>query len=231
MSWFRQLSALLISAILVSTAIAQEEADKTPPREGGPERGEMRERMLERFDADGDGELNDEERAKAREFRQERMQGGERGEGRRGREGRPPRGPEGRRGPGGPGPDGPPPGGPRGPGFPPNPERLFNAYDEDKNDQLSRAEFEKLMGKLRELGRPGPGRPPGPGGPPELRRRGGPDGPGADGRPPRPRDGGDRGERRRQRPPREEGAEDGQSPEAEAATEAEEPVKVDGATV
>jgi hypothetical protein len=229
MSWFRQLIALLISATLASTALAQEDADKAPPREDRPERAEMREKMLERFDADGDGELNDEERAKAREFRQERTRGGERGEGRRGREGRPPRGPDGRRGPEGRGPAGPPPGGPRGPGFPPNPERLFNAYDEDKNDQLSRDEFEKLMGKLRELGRPGPGRPPGPGGPPEFRRRGGgPDGPDREGRPPRPRGEGDRGpEGRRQRPPREEGAEKDegrQSPEAEAA-------KADDATV
>ena len=74
----------------------------------------MRERMLKEFDADGDGELNDEERGKAREARQRRARDGERGdgprdegrrgEGRRGREGRDDRGPEGR------GPDGPRPG-------------------------------------------------------------------------------------------------------------------------
>jgi hypothetical protein len=111
--------------------------------------------------------------------------------------------------------------------------RLFKAFDEDKNEQLSPEEFEKLMGKLRELGRPGPR---GPGGPPEFSRRGGPDGrgPGPEGRPPRPRDG-DRGpEGRRQRPPREDEVEgDRPSPEADAgaaAEKADESAKVDDAT-
>jgi hypothetical protein len=239
MRCFVAISAMMLSATLAGAAAGQE-GDKpaSSPREGRPERAEMRERMIKEFDADGDGELNDEERGKAREARQRRARDGERGEGRRGegrrgREGRPPRGPE-DRGPEGRGPDGPPPGGPgspHGPGFPPNPMRLFKAFDEDKNEQLSPDEFEKLMGKLRELGRPGPR---GPGGPPEFRRRGGPDGPGPEGRPPRPREG-DRGrEGRRQRPPRDEDAEgDHPSPEAEveaAVEKADEPAKVDDAT-
>jgi len=246
MRCFVAINAMLLSAMLAGAAAAQE-GDKPapPPREGRPERAEMRERMLKEFDADGDGKLNEDERGKAREARQRRSRDGERGDGprdegrrgkgRRDREGRPPRGP-GDRGPDGPPPGGP--GGPHGPGFPPNPMRLFKAFDEDKNEQLSPDEFENLMGKLRELGRPGPGGPRGPGGPPEFRRRGGPEGPGRgpgpDGRPPRSRDG-DRGpEGRRQRPPREEeGDGDRPSPEADAKAaveKADESAKVDDAT-
>jgi hypothetical protein len=197
-------AAVTLSAMLAGAAIAQEADKPDAPRregrgEGGdrPGREEMRERMLKEFDADKDGKLNDEEREKAREARQGRM-GREGGPG----EGRPPRGegrgPEGRRGPGPGGHDGPGPGGPppHGPGFPPNPMRLFNAFDADKNEQLSKDEFEKLMGKLRELMPPpprfrGPGGPDGPGPGPgrpgfgEGRRRG-PEGPGGpEGRGPR----------------------------------------------
>jgi hypothetical protein len=214
------LSAILLSATLASVAAAQESDKPAPPREGRPDRAAMRERLLKEFDADGDGKLSDEERAKARESRGARE--GDRGDGRRGREGRPPR-PEGRghEGPGGPrpgwrGPDGPPPGGhggPHRPGFPPNPMRLFKEFDADKNDQLSGDEFEKLMGKLHELGRPGHGPGPGgPGGPPESRRRGGPEG-----RPPRPRDGERGPEGRRHGPSREDAAkgDDAEKPKAD----------------
>ena len=74
---------------------------------------------------------------------------------------------------------------------------LFGEFDANNDDQLSRDEFEKLMGKMREHRPPGPPRGPGdgprfgpPNGPP-------PDGPGAgpgEGRRPR-REGGRRGPR------------------------------------
>ncbi len=102
-------------------------------------------------------------------------------DGSRGSEGRGPdrRGPEGRRGPGGP--DGPPP-------RMPNPERLFNRFDEDKDGSLSKEEFlnfTKFMREHRPQGPPtgmrgGPGSGEGRGfGPPargEFDRRGGGEG-------------------------------------------------------
>ncbi|HEX6961208.1 MAG TPA: hypothetical protein VF175_05030 [Lacipirellula sp.] len=178
-------SALLASALLASIATAQESDDQAPPpeqraednrgdRPGRPNREEMRRRMLERFDADGDGELSDEEREKARQEMRNRR---DRGEGRRRGEG-PPREP----GRPGPGPGAPP----HGHGFPPNPMRLFNAFDENQDEQLSKHEFEKLMLKLREMAPP-------PGGP-HAHRGPRPDGPGdrrrhrdGEGRPDRPR--------------------------------------------
>ena len=208
--------AALMLASLATVARADEDAekpaDKLPAaeREGRPDREEMHKRMLERFDEDKDGELSDDEREKAREFRREHFgDRGERGprEGRGGREGRRPDGPggppEGRRwegrGPGGPGRG---PGGPEGRGFrpmgpPPPPAELFKKFDADKNDQLSLEEFEKLMGHLRD-------RMPGP--PRGFRGPGGPGGPGPEGRPPRG-DGEGRPDRRRQRPPRDEAVE------------------------
>ena len=181
-------ATMAVAGLMALPALAQ------PPEDGGkkgdrPSREEMRERMIKEFDKDGDGKLSDEEREKAREAMRERF--GRRGaEGRPGRDGGPrgeygkgkkgDRGPDGRRG--GPG-DGP---------RPPHFERLFDRFDEDKNDALSRKEFKKLAEFVREH-RPGP-----PGGP----RRGprfdgrGPDGP--------PRDG--EGFRRRPRSDGEHGA-------------------------
>lgn len=204
MRFLRHLCAAVALASFTGVARADEaakpaDAPRAGEGAGRPDREAMRQRMLERFDADKDGKLSDEEREKAREFHREQM--GERGargsegrerEGRgRGPEGRGPGGPEGRRwegrGPDGPGPGGPG-GGPRGPrgpeggsmGPPPAPGRLFKEFDADKNDQLSRDEFEKLMGHLRSFA---------PGGPRGFRGPGGPGRPdaGPDGRPPRPR--------------------------------------------
>ena len=236
--------ATLMLASLASVARADEDAEKPadkPPaaeREGRPGREEMHQRMLERFDEDKDGELSDDEREKAREFRREHF--GDRG-GRGPREGRGPDGPgpggpEGRRwegrGPGGPegrGPGGPGrgPGGPEGRGFrpmgpPPPPAELFKKFDADKNDQLSLEEFEKLMGHLRD-------RLPGP--PPGFRGPGGPGGPGPEGRP-RRGDGEGRPDRRRQRPPRDEAVEESteKSEKAEENAPAEdEKAEADGA--
>jgi hypothetical protein len=188
------LGALAISAALAGVAFAQQESPSESPPESAPR--EPSPRLLERFDEDGDGKLSDAERAKAREFRdQRRHEARPDDDDAPRRRGRPPRGPEGPgrdRGPGDRGPGGPD--GPR--GFrPPNPERLFNAFDEDKNGQLSRDEFERLMNRLRELAPPR-----GPDGPPHFRgpRAGGPE---FDrDRPPRPRGEGNF-EGRRRRPP------------------------------
>lgn len=230
--------ATLMLASLASVAQADDEtekpADKPPAaeREGRPDREEMRKRMLEHFDADKDGELSDEEREKAREFRRERF-GGREGRGPDGPgPGGPPegrrwegRGPEGRGGPGGRGPDGPggPGRGPRGPegpgpgfrpmGPPPSPEKLLKEFDADKNDQLNLEELETLLGHLHD--RIGPPR--------GFRGPGGPGGPGAgpEGRPPR-RDGEGRPDRRRQRPPRDDAEEDSASDDDKADDKDEE---------
>jgi hypothetical protein len=148
---------------VVGQAAAQEQDEERPRRDG-----EMRARMIEEFDADGDGELNDEERQTARETMRER-----RGD-RPGRGGQA-RGGEGRgRGPGRGGEDRP---------APPDPNQLFDRFDENKDGQLSRDEFLKLTEETR--GRRGPrgpreGRPGGPRG-----EDGGGRGPRGD-RPPRP---------------------------------------------
>ncbi len=155
MRYLRHACAVLMVASLSTAARADEDAEKPadrPPaaeREGRPDREAMRQRMMERFDADKDGKLSDDEREKMREFRREQFgqrgdrgpregRGPEAGEGRgRGPEGRRPegRGAEARRpdrpGPGGPpedrrgagrGPEGRGPGGPgRGPRGPEGP--------------------------------------------------------------------------------------------------------------
>lgn len=194
-------SAIAATGLLAVPALAQ------PPENGEqrgdrPRREEMRERMLKEFDKDGDGKLSDEERQKAREAMRERF--GRRGpDGGRGRDG----GPRGKDGKGKKGDRGPDrwhghhaPGG--GPPPPPHFEMLFNRFDEDKNDVLSRDEFAKLAEFLHHHRHhrhgPPPAGPPrgprfddrGPDGPPpggeEFRRRHRPEGP--PGPPPRPGD-------------------------------------------
>jgi hypothetical protein len=227
----------LLAAMPACVAMAEDETSpaaqvEQPPR---PERGpgarnpEFRERMLEEFDKDGNGELDEAERQALRETMRERREemrerfgrGPDgppppRGEGREG----PPRdfdrppgpgGPEGRRGPGGPpGPGGPGHGKHGGPS--PKPiEGLFQWFDSNNDDQLSREEFgdlAKFVHHRRHQGPPGgpEGRGPrgrefdgrGPDGPPpgEGVGRRGPrgrwwdEGRGPGGRPPRPEDGG-----------------------------------------
>jgi len=131
---------LLLAVTFVAPASAQDEA---PPNEDrANRRAEMRERMLKEFDTDGDGELNDEERTKAREAMRERRGGGDRPQGDRAREGRP-RGerPQGDRR--------------RGPDGPLDPGKLFDKYDANNDGQLSRAEFTKLSEEMRQPRRPG----------------------------------------------------------------------------
>ena len=252
-------TSLSVALLTVSSGVAGEgERDR-------PDRSEMREKMIERFDADGDGELSKEERAKARSEGRGRRggKGGPKGEGRmdpgamfdrfdadgdgqlsreefmqladvmrrmRERMGPPPRdggprearrprgerpgpkdspkGPRGRRGGEfdgdrfgplqNPGPDAPRdelrPRGPRGergsrgkpgpegrPAGPPSPEAIFDHFDADGDEQLSRDEFMELAERMRAMrdrfGRRGEG-PPGPADgefqrrPPRKERRG-----------------------------------------------------------
>lgn len=139
--------ALALPLLAMGQAYAQDDA--RPRRDG-----EMRTRMIEEFDADGDGQLSDEERQTAREAMRERRgnrpgrgqgQSDEvRGGGGRGQA-------QGRGGQG------------RGPL--PDPNQLFDEFDENKDGQLSRDEFMKLTQATRApRGQRGPraGRPAGP---------------------------------------------------------------------
>jgi hypothetical protein len=184
---------LLIGACLMAPASVLAQPPEDGGKKGGrPPRGEMRERMLREYDKDGDGKLNEEERKAARDAREQRMlkefdkdgdgklSDEEREAARQRRqlgEGRGERGPgDRRRGPGderrrdaGRGP-----GGPRGPhdhhrpmGGPPlpPPDELFEKFDADDNDSLSREEFNKLADFVKEHhqrhGPPHAGHPPG----------------------------------------------------------------------
>ena len=136
------LMLLAATLCLPATAFAEE------ANEGKPGRAERRQRMIEQFDADGDGQLNEEERAKARARRERKPgnagRGGQRREGKRGRG-------QGREGRG---------------GGPPNPMQLFERFDSNGDNQLSRDEFKQLSNAMREMrDRRG-------GGPPAERQRG-----------------------------------------------------------
>lgn len=122
----------LVGAALLWTmpATAQDKTDQPPNR------SERRQRMIEQFDADGDGSLNDEERAKARAERGNR--GNRANTEDREREAQAERD-----------------------GDRPGPMRLFDRFDENKDGQLSREEFMKLSDSMRELReRRGQGPPP-----------------------------------------------------------------------
>lgn len=154
---------LLVAFPLISTGIAnaQPEGDRPDRPHRNPE---MRQKMLEEFDADGDGKLNDEERQQARETMRERR-GGPAGQDRPGRGG-----PQGRRGRGGEG--------------RPDPNELFDEFDANGDGQLSREEFMKLTESQRGR-RGGPGSGGGPGGP-RADRAPRPDAPEGANRPRRP---------------------------------------------
>ncbi len=198
------LFTLLGVGLLAWPALAQTpEKPADEPPAGNPA---MKQKILDAFDTNKDGTLDRAERQAMRRAMVENFGGGPGGpgtgdrgpEGRRRPDGPPPgegRGPEGRRGrgpddgpgdrgslgphrgegrgPEGRGPDGPPPG-------PPNPERLFNRFDENKDGSLSKDEFKQLTDFMHErfamrppmMGRGGPGR--GFDGPPrDFERRGG----------------------------------------------------------
>ncbi len=120
MRYLQFMFVLMLSAVFVGSAFAGDGAEgKKGDRPG---RGEFRKKMLEEFDADGDGELSDDERATAREEMR----------GRRGKDGAKGR----REGKGGKG--------------PPSPERLFEKFDADGDNQLSREEFMELAKSMQE---------------------------------------------------------------------------------
>ena len=126
---------LSLVALVLAVAAAPSLAgpgDKADTRKGDPER---RAKMLEKFDADGDGKLSEEERATAQAERKKRAgdagtAGRGRGKGRgKGRsEGRS----EGRRG------------GPMQAMFA-NPDQMFQTLDANGDGQLSRSEFQAMI--------------------------------------------------------------------------------------
>ncbi len=118
------LLTLVAAALLLPAAATAQDATNEKP-----DRAKMRQRMIEQFDADGDGKLSEEERAKARAKRGAKgAKGGQAGRGGRGPQGR-----EGR------------------PEGPPDPMRLFERFDANGDNQLSREEFMKLTKTMREM--------------------------------------------------------------------------------
>jgi len=128
------LSGLVLSVLIAGVATAEDDAAKKGDR--NDRRAEMRQRILEEFDADGDGEMNEDERATAREEMRKRR--GRQGKGDRAKGERGPKH-NGRR-------DGQRDG--RGGGRP-NPDQLFDRFDANDDGQLSRAEFIKLSEEVR----------------------------------------------------------------------------------
>ncbi|MCH2113474.1 MAG: collagen-like protein [Pirellulales bacterium] len=148
---------LLLSVFLTGSAWAGEDLGDQSERRG--RKGELRQKILDKFDADGDGRLNEDERAAARKEMQARRGGEERGgeKSRRSREGRrergafdgpQERGPEERRRPNDQGLEGR--GGPGG-RRPPSPEKMFDRFDANEDGQLSRGEFRKLAEAERRM--------------------------------------------------------------------------------
>jgi hypothetical protein len=161
--------------LLALPAAAQPPAE---PGTGGPPPADpaMKQKLLDAFDTNQDGNIDRAERQAIRRAMIENF-----GPGRPGGPGPGGRGPQGRRRPDGPPPGGPP-GfgegqgperrrgqddrgpegrrgrGPDGPPGPPHPERLFGRFDENKDDALSRDEFKKLTDWVHEHRLMGPPR-------------------------------------------------------------------------
>ena len=87
MRYYLANQALVLSALITGSVWAGEDAVGVARNQGGQSgRAEFRQKMLDEFDADGDGELNEDERATARkEMRGRRGRGGPEGR-RRGRD-------------------------------------------------------------------------------------------------------------------------------------------------
>ncbi len=150
------LSMALALPILMAGSLRAEEkpagketrAAKNRARSGdnSGKRSEMRKRMIEKFDADGDGQLSEDERAEMRKFMQERRgKQGEKGAGKKGARDR--KGPDGR-GKAGKGRRG-----PRGPGGgsgPPDLDKLFKNFDKDGDGKLDRQEFGNALRTMHE---------------------------------------------------------------------------------
>jgi len=153
----------MLTVLFTGSAWADDDTANNKDRAG--RRGELRQKMLDEFDADGDGELSEDERASAREAMRGRR--GAKGKADRGKAGKGKAGKGKGRGQRG------------GRGGPPDPEKLFDKYDANDDGQLSRAEFMKLAAEVR------PPRPSRGSGKRDGTRRGGPprDGPTRDGKP------------------------------------------------
>lgn len=151
---------LVLSVLITGTSRAEDDAPNKEDRAG--RRAEMRQKMLDEFDADGDGDLSETERTTAREQmrsrRADKSKGAKGAKGSQGRKRATQRG-KGRRGSGG----------------PPDAARLFNEHDANGDGQLSREEYMKLTAAVRSSRPPhGPGQRGGPrsdGPPPAGRRR------------------------------------------------------------
>lgn len=168
---------LVFTVLLTGIATAAEEAANG--RDRNDRRAEMRQKILEEFDADGDGEMSQDERATAREEMRKRRGGQAKGGGAKGDRAK---GLKAKRG-GAKGNRGAAQGGR--PGGPPDPGKLFDKFDANGDGQLSRAEFMKLTKEVRanrpQRGRANSdqgrrdsarrGRPARPDGPPEEARR------------------------------------------------------------
>lgn len=126
---FSPILTVVATALLMPVAAtAQDATDEKPSQAERPSQAESRQRIIEQFDADEDGQLNEEERAKARAERGNQS-------GRASREGR---GGGGRQGQAG------------RPQGQPDPMQMFDRFDENNDGQLSREEFTKLTAAMRE---------------------------------------------------------------------------------
>jgi len=143
---------LTMSVLVAGSVWAAGDAPKDGDR--SDRRAEMRQKMLNEFDADGNGELNEGERANAREKMRARRGGKARGaKGAKGARGAK----KGRKGRGG----------------RPDPGKMFEKFDANGDGQLSRREFMKLAEAMRaHRQQRGPGKlgDARPGGPPIARR-------------------------------------------------------------
>ncbi len=146
------LFASLIAAS-ISFANTTENTDNAPSEK----RGAHRAKMLEKFDADGDGKLNEEERAAAKKFREENggkakgprgpkegAEGGPKGKGPKG----PREGAEGARGPKEGAEGGPKGKGPKGPRDPEKMKKILEKFDTDGDGKLSKEEREAMKAAI-----------------------------------------------------------------------------------
>ena len=118
---FSPILTLVAAALLLPAAATAQDATDDKPN-----RAERRQRIIEQFDADGDGKLNEEERAKARAKQGNQSGKTDReGGGRQGQAGRPQGSPD--------------------------PMQLFDRFDKNNDGQLSREEFTKLTKAMREM--------------------------------------------------------------------------------
>lgn len=129
-------SCLLLLPLAVGSPSWAQESEEV---EGNPQNtlersANLRQQLREEFDADGDGRLNDEERAEARRAMRQRRGRRDDDEAQRGAGGGRGRQRSGQT---------------RGPDGPPDPNRLFNRFDADENGELSRDEFGRVVRAMR----------------------------------------------------------------------------------